>query len=156
MNLHWVFLGSTPKSGIVDLLSMHTCFLVDFLKVDIARCLSKYVVSIYILTGVFHNFYFCTSSTNIWYCQASEFVLHYKSLDVSLSPAPGCFLSIWLGPSRGTQKNPNEVRVLRSRLLWSSKVLDGTELNAAVLGQAVMPTEVQKLSPWTGELVRSF
>lgn len=41
-------------------------------------------------------------------------------------------------------------------MLWSSKVLDGTELNAAVLGQAVMPTEVQKLSPWTGELVRSF
>ena len=50
--------------------------------------------------------YFWTSSTNIWYCQASNFVLLCKLWNVSWSTAPGCFLSaqVCQGPLRRTLK----------------------------------------------------
>lgn len=51
---------------------------------DIARCLFKLAVSVYILTRVIHSSYFWTSSANCWYCHASNFVLFCRLWNVKL------------------------------------------------------------------------
>lgn len=130
-----VFLESTAESGIADPRSMHTPL--PPAPLDKARCLSKLVVSIYFLTGVFLGSMSGHSQPivgiaklQVLSCSLNCETLAYRqSRMFSESPRLAGLL-------RGTENL--EVGVLRSWLPPSRTVLAGTGLNSTIVGQAVM------------------
>lgn len=121
----------------MELLIHRACTL--FPPIDIARCLSKLVVSIYILTGVFlgsisgHSQPVVgTAKLPVLSCSVNGETLAYRQPCV-FSESPRL-----AGPLRGSQRLFKEVGVLGSWLPPRRTVLAGTGLNSTIVGQAVM------------------
>ena len=134
--MSWVILGTIPKSGIADLLSMHTCFFCCFFfpPLDIARCFSNWLCQF-----IFSLEYFIVPISGRPQPISGTAMLGilFSSVDyemLSLSPVPECFLSIWVwqGPYEANTKSLDEASVLWRLLPLSHEVLDSPELNAIV------------------------